>query len=154
MYHTQQDILHTSSIQTRGRDSQDFRDTLFLNVIQKHKNHRYMHKIFSPVCLFMYGNARTESLSLQVISITTIIETEFELEVRKRTKTDNVCGSACRHAMLGKITAQEGECARYKPLKISESVSFAESCACNRSSAKFPPRHCAPLWAQRQSRSL
>ena len=41
-----------------------------------------------------------------MISDTTIIKTEFDLEVRKRTKTGYVGASACQHAMLGKITTQ------------------------------------------------
>ena len=77
-------------------------------MIQQHKNHRFAHNTFSPDCLFIYDSAHTESSSLKAISNTTIIKTEFDLQVRKHTKTDYICGSACRHAMLGKITAQEG----------------------------------------------
>jgi hypothetical protein len=73
-------------------------------MIQKHKNHRYVDT-FSPVFLFIYDSAHIESSSLKVISNTTIIKTEFNLEVREHTKTDNVRGSSLRHAMLGKITS-------------------------------------------------
>ena len=81
---------------------------------------------------------------------------EIDLELRKHTKTDNVFGSACRHAMLGKITAQEGECARYRPPQISESVWFAESCECKRTSmgsvsAKTDPQGTCRHRAQCQS---
>ena len=104
-------------------------------MIQQHKNHRYVHNTFSPVCLFHIRRCAHRVIVTQGdTSNTTIIKTEFDLEVRKHTKTDYVCGSACRHAMLGKITAQEGECARYRPPQVSESVWFAESCECKRTS--------------------
>ena len=100
----------------------------------ENKNHRYVHTTFSPVCLFIYDSAHTEPLSLKVIYNTTIIKIELDLEVRRQTKTDNVCGGASRHAMIGKITAQEGECTRYSPPQMSERVIFAESCTCKGSS--------------------
>ena len=87
-------------------------------MIQQHKNHRYVHNTFLPVCLFIYDSAHIESSSLKVISNTTIIKTEFNLEVRAHTKTEMFVAVHVDMQCSGRSHAQEEECARYRPPQI------------------------------------